>query len=158
MHDETGYLREVERLARAVVLAPGDERALDELAKALRHQHFDGDGCLDEERDRPVARLAGVRLLKPGQDDYAAQCAAFDVEPRPEGWALWYSWGTHGEPATMVVTAVAGTEGLLRAWAAGLDFLPTEPWPGQVVQVRTGWPGSMTLAPRTRRRFGLAGY
>jgi hypothetical protein len=63
-NDEVGYLRRIESLAREVVdcaanegwlsyaLDPGDatqlQRTVNELARNLRHVHYDGDGCLDQ--------------------------------------------------------------------------------------------------------------
>ncbi|MBV1851822.1 hypothetical protein [Catellatospora tritici] len=61
---ETDYLREIERLARAVVEEAGSEgwlafdpddessptplqRSVNELARSLRFTHFEDDGCLD---------------------------------------------------------------------------------------------------------------
>lgn len=62
---ETDYLRSIEQLAHEVVHQAGDkgegwlsfapdpveatplQRAVNNLARALRYRHFDGDGCLD---------------------------------------------------------------------------------------------------------------
>lgn len=59
---ELDYLRHVEQLANAVVDAAFDEgwyleaeetplqTAVNELGKRLRHVHYEGDGCLEEDR------------------------------------------------------------------------------------------------------------
>jgi hypothetical protein len=59
---ELAYLRNVERLANALCDAAADEdwyladggsplqEAVNELAKSLRHVHFEGDGCLADDR------------------------------------------------------------------------------------------------------------
>ncbi|MFD6552371.1 hypothetical protein, partial [Streptomyces sp. NPDC058398] len=73
---ELDHLREIERLAGVVVGAASAEcrlsyqpdaddatplrRAVNALARGLRHYHFPGDGCLDDEADRPELKLAGV--------------------------------------------------------------------------------------------------
>ncbi|MFF0690773.1 hypothetical protein ACFYUG_32235 [Streptomyces albogriseolus] len=74
------YLREIERLANRVSVEASNEgwlsfqadpdeatplqRSVNVLARALRHYHFEGDGCLEE--DRPLVRLVGASVLKPG--------------------------------------------------------------------------------------------
>jgi hypothetical protein len=66
--------------------------------------HFDGDGCVDPEL--PLLKLAGAILLKPdvvpkGIDGtYAEICARLGVNARSEGWAIWNTWATKGEPIT----------------------------------------------------------
>jgi hypothetical protein len=60
---EVEYLRKVERLAREVTARASDEgwltyaddgdhsqlqQAVNELARNIRHLHYEGDGCLDE--------------------------------------------------------------------------------------------------------------
>ncbi|MFE7563715.1 hypothetical protein [Kitasatospora sp. NPDC057500] len=173
--DESDYLREIERLARHVIAEVPDEglthgpdpqdatpfqRSLNALARAVRHYHFEGDGCMED--DRPLLRLAAAAVLKPDampagtDEDYGQMCARFGVEPRPEGWALWHTWGG-GEQVTMVVTAVATTEGLFRNWSLGREFDPVTPLPSQVALVHRGWSGPMTLAPRGARRVGCEG-
>ncbi|MFF5044542.1 hypothetical protein [Streptomyces nigra] len=113
---ELDHLREVERLARAVVAAAGGEgwlsyapdpddttglqRAVNALARSIRHYHFPGDGCAEED-ERPVLKLAGVAVLRPDAmptgwtETYEDGCGRLGVEPRPEGWALWNTWGDH---------------------------------------------------------------
>ncbi|UBU14104.1 hypothetical protein [Nonomuraea gerenzanensis] len=69
---ETEYLRHIELLARDVIDAAHEEgwltydrdatpatslhRAVNELARQIRHYHFSGDGCLED--DPPPMRLA----------------------------------------------------------------------------------------------------
>ncbi|MFF7216029.1 hypothetical protein ACFZAU_36755 [Streptomyces sp. NPDC008238] len=175
---ELDHLREVERLARAVVSAAGDEswlsylpepqdatalqRAVNALARSIRHYHFPGDGCVDDE-DRPDVRLVGVVILRPGAmpaewtETYDAACARLGVEARPEGWALWNTWSDGGMPATMVVSADDTTEGLLRNWSRGRAALPVLPLPSQVALVHQGWNAPMVLSPAAAHRTGLSG-
>jgi hypothetical protein len=63
-NDQVGYLHRVESLAHEVVDCAANEgwlsyapdpggatqlqRAVNELARNLRHVHYDGDGCLDQ--------------------------------------------------------------------------------------------------------------
>ncbi|MFF2354825.1 hypothetical protein ACFVVL_34305 [Kitasatospora sp. NPDC058115] len=173
--DELDYLREIERLAHDLCVEASAEdgidhaadpqdatpfrRSLNALARAVRSYHFEGDGCTD---DRPLLKLAAAAVLKPGampagaDEDYGQMCARFGVEPRPEGWALWHTWGG-GEQVTMVVSAVATTEGLFRNWSRGRELDPVTPLPSQVALVHRGWSGPMTFAPRGVRRVGVAG-
>lgn len=175
---EPEYLRQIEQLARNVVNAASEEgwltyndeptdatrlqRMVNKLALAIRHYHFAGDGCL-EEADRPEVRLVGVLLLRPEvmpaglNETYEQMCLRLGVEPRPEGWALWNTWGENGGPATMVVTDVAATEGLLANWTRGISTYPVTPLPSQIVLVRQGWVEPMTFSPRAVRHIGLAG-
>ncbi|MET9063014.1 hypothetical protein ABZX99_35010 [Streptomyces antibioticus] len=176
---EPDYLRELERLARAVTAAAAAEgtlthgpdpigatalhRAVNALARAVRHHHFPGDGCLPGEEDRPTVRLVGVVLLRPsampaGTDEsYGEACARLAVEPRSEGWALWNTWGDGGAPVTLVVTDVAATEALLAHWAHGGSAAPVTPLPSQIVAVRQGWTGPMTFSPQAARGLGVPG-
>ncbi|MFF7454437.1 hypothetical protein [Kitasatospora sp. NPDC008115] len=173
---ELDYLREIERLAHRLIVEASAEdrityepdppdatpfqRSLNALAQAVRCYHFEGDGCVDG--DRPLLRLAAAAVLKPDampagtDEDYEQMCARFGVEPRPEGWALWHTWGG-GEQVTMVVSAVATTEGLFRNWSLGRELDPVTPLPSQVALVHRGWSGPMTLAPRGVRRVGCEG-
>ena len=64
---EAEYLQTVERLAREVTARASDEgwlrygpddgdqsplqQAVNELARSIRHVHYEGDGCLDESDD-----------------------------------------------------------------------------------------------------------
>lgn len=149
------YLREIERLANRVraeasnegwlsFQADSDEatplqRSVNVLARALRHYHLGGDGCLDEER--PLVRLVGASVLKPAvmpagvEEAYEEVCARIGVDPRPEGWALWNTWSDGALKVTMVVSAVETTEGLFENWARGstrpgvTPALPNRPRP-----------------------------
>ncbi|WP_380280837.1 hypothetical protein [Kitasatospora purpeofusca] len=174
--DELDYLREIERLAHDVTVEASAEgrlsyapdppdatpfqHSVNALARAVRAYHFEGDGCVE---DRPLLELAAAAVLKPGavpaglDEDYEQACARFGVEPRPEGWALWHTWGKGGLQVTMVVSAVATTEGLFRNWALGREFDPVEPLPSQIALVHRGWSGPMTFAPRGVRRIGREG-
>lgn len=175
---ELDYLREIERLANRVRVEASDEgwlsfqadpeestplrRSVNALARALRSYHFEGDGCTEE--DRPLVRLVGASVLKPGvmpagvEEGYEEVCVRIGVEPRPEGWALWNTWSDGGElKVTMVVSAVETTEGLLENWSRGRAIDPVSPLPSQIALVRHGWIGPMTFSPRGVRRTGLGG-
>ncbi|GAA1963067.1 hypothetical protein [Kitasatospora viridis] len=174
---ELDYLREIERLAYRIGVEASNEgwlsfapdpadatalqRSVNALARATRHYHFEGDGCLEEER--PLVRLAGAGLFKPGvmpagvDESYEEACARIGVEARPQGWALWNTWDEDRRAVTMVVTAVETTEGLFRNWALGRALDPVVPLPSQVALVRTGWIGPITFSPRGVRRTGRGG-
>ncbi|MEU1196823.1 hypothetical protein ABZ446_11435 [Streptomyces sp. NPDC005813] len=176
---ELDHLREVERLANAVTNAAAAEgwlsfaperqeatslqRAVNQLARGLRHYHFPGDRCLDEDDDRPTVKLAGVVLLRPSamptgmEETYQEACARLGVEPRPEGWALWNTWGEGGIQVTMIVSAVDTTVGLLENWARSKIVYPVTPVPSQIVQIRQGWAGPMTFSPLGAKKLGLTG-
>ncbi|WP_299537940.1 hypothetical protein [uncultured Streptomyces sp.] len=171
------YLREIERLADRVRVEASREgwlalradpadatplrRSVNLLARALRHHHFEGDGCLEE--DRPFLRLVGASVWKPGtvpagvDGTYEEMCARLGVDPRPEGWALWNTWSDGDLKVTMVVSAVATTEGLFANWIRGRALDPVSPLPSQVALVRQGWIGPMTFSPRGVNRTGLGG-
>ncbi|MEV6194860.1 hypothetical protein AB0M19_20975 [Streptomyces sp. NPDC051920] len=177
---EFDHLREIERLAQAVTnaaaaegwlsFASGSEeatslqRAVNQLARGLRHYHFPGDGCLDEEEDRPTVKLAGVVVLRPSampagmEETYQEACARLGVEPRPEGWALWNTWSEDGVRVTMIVSAVDTTEGLLANWARGRAAYPVTPVPSQIVQIHQGWSGPMIFSPFGAKKLGLTGH
>ncbi|MGW1410854.1 hypothetical protein [Streptomyces sp. NPDC002403] len=172
---ELDYLREIERLANRVRVEASTEgwlslqadpeeatplqHSVNVLARALRHYHFEGDGCLEE--DRPLVRLVGASVLKPGtmpagmDDAYEEVCARLGVEPRSEGWALWNTWSDGDLKVTMVVSAVEATEGLFENWAHGRALDPVSPLPSQIVLVLQGWIGPMTFSPRGVSRTGL---
>ncbi|MFJ6426572.1 hypothetical protein [Streptomyces hydrogenans] len=175
---ELDYLREIERLAKAVTSAAADEhwyggdsegegllqRSVNALGRALLHYHFPLDGCLEEEAERPQVPLAAVALIRPeampiGTDEtYPHACARLGVEARPEGWALWETWVEGNAQVTMVVSAVDTTEGLLTNWAKGRNLLPVMPLPSQIAQVHAGWTGwASTFSPYGKRKLGLAG-
>lgn len=176
---EFEYLREVEARSRAVVDEAADEgwlayfeeveetnplrSAVNELARTLRHYHYQGDGCLDEEADRPRMRLVGVVLLRPKampfdmDDDYETACRRLNVDPRPEGWAVWNTWSKQGLPVSLVMTDLDGTEGLLINWAQGMSTYPVTPVPSQIVQVHQGWTAPMTVSPGVRTHLGVDG-
>jgi hypothetical protein len=97
-------------------------RAVNELARALAHWHFDGDGCLDP--DREMLPLGGAAVITPGQttaaqDTYDAGCERLGVVARDEGWALWHTWDDQGRPCTVVTTRPGhhpGPAGQLVPW------------------------------------------
>ncbi|MFG1810443.1 hypothetical protein [Streptomyces sp. NPDC049040] len=171
------YLLEIERLAHRVILEASGEgwlsyqqesesasplrRSVNALARALRCHHFDGDGCVEE--DRTVVRLAGATVLRPGtmpagvDESYEEVCARIGVEARPEGWALWNTWDEGGLQVAMVVSAVETTDGLFENWSRGRALDPVTPLPSQVALVRQGWIGPMTFSPRGVSRTGRGG-
>ncbi|MFJ8637427.1 hypothetical protein [Streptomyces sp. NPDC093568] len=174
---ETKHLKEIERLAREVQAAAlregwlsyapdpekatGLQRSVNALARALRHYHFPGDGCVEE--DRSLVELAGVLIIRPGimpselNETYEQACLRIGVEPREEGWALWNTWGKGQARITMVVSAVNTTEGLLANWSRGVDIHPVLPLPSQVALVQQGWAGPMTLSPLAAKKVGAPG-
>ncbi|GAA4180398.1 hypothetical protein GCM10022252_03180 [Streptosporangium oxazolinicum] len=166
------YLRHIEHLAREIVNTADNEgwltlatisdeatplqRAVIETARRLRHHHFDGDGCLDE--DLPLMKLAGVVILRPDalpvgmEESYSEICARLDVEARPEGWAIWNTWAKDGQSISIVLIDSSGTEGLLMNWAQGIEVYPVTPLPAQVVLTRQGWVTPMPLSPASARK------
>jgi hypothetical protein len=174
--DDHDYLHQVELLARDVVHAAAEEgwltvgpdppeattvhRAVNELARALKHWHFDGDGCLDP--DRPTLRLGGAAVITPGQsaaqqDNYRTGCTRLSVTDRPDGWALWHTWDDHRRPCTIVTTALDTTQALLDAWSHGRDVHPVKPRRAQIAAVVAGWVGPITLSPGHAANVGLGG-
>jgi hypothetical protein len=170
---EQDYLRQIELLARDVIGAALDEgwlsyqpspadatalqRAVDELARNLRHQHFTGDGCLPGER--PLLHLGGASLITPAQgDSYRSGCARLGVPERDEGWALWHTWDDKARAHTMVVTAVETTQALLDNWSQGRDVHPGQPERAQIAAVVRGWVGPITLSPSHATTIGLGGH
>lgn len=169
---EHDYLRQIELLACDVIHHAYDEgllaeetpeptgplhRALTELAHELRHFHFDGDGCLDD--DRPTLHLGGAALLNPGtaDGDYETACSRLGVEPRAEGWALWCTWDDDDHPHTIVTTARETTEELFTNWSRGLDVHPARPARAQIAAVVEGWIEPITLSPGQAKAIGLGG-
>ncbi|MGW2159603.1 hypothetical protein [Nonomuraea sp. NPDC001699] len=173
---EPEYLRHIEHLARELVNAALDEgrlvhggrvthltplqRVVGELAHQTRHHHFDGDGCLDPEL--PPMKLAGVVVLRPDavpvgmEGEYGEVCARLGVGPRPEGWAVWNAWAEDGQPVSIILVDLRGTEGLLMNWARGIEVHPVRPIPAQVVLTRQGWVKPMTLSPFSARELGVS--
>jgi hypothetical protein len=169
---EDDHLRQVDLLARDVADAANDEgwlsyapdpgdatplqRAVNELARALRHWHFQGDGCLPEER--PLLHLGGAALITPQMGEgYRAGCTRLGVAERAEGWALWHTWDEYARAHTMVVSAVETTQALLENWSRGLDVHPGQPRRSQVAAVARGWVGPITLSPSHATTIGLGG-
>jgi hypothetical protein len=168
--DEFDYLRRVEMLARELVERAHDEgwlsyagdpddatplqRMVNELARTLRHYHFEGDGCIDE---RPACRIGGAGLIRPDSDAYTEMCSRLGVEARAEGWALWHTWDNEQQAHTLVTTCIATTEGLLANWARGISVLPSKPDRAQVIAVVRGWTDPVVLFPDHARDVGLGG-
>jgi hypothetical protein len=173
---EHDYLRQIELLALDVVAAARDEgwqnddddppdatrmqRSVSELARNLRHHHFDADGCV--EQDRRMLHLGGAALFKPGetesqQDSYRVGGARLGVDARDEGWALWYTWDDQERAHTMVTTALETTRGLLDNWAQGRDVHPAQPRRSQIRAVIRGWVGPVILSPSHASTRGLGG-
>lgn len=169
--DERDYLRQVELLALDVVARARDEgwqtygddpaeatglqKTVNELARVLRHYHFKGDACLQD--DGPVLHLGGAALITPEQDWYRTGCTHLGVEERPEGWALWYTWNDRQQAYTMVTTALQTTRALLDNWARGRDVHPAQPPRSQVIAVVRRWIGPVTLSPSHADTVGLGG-
>lgn len=173
--NEYDYLRQIELLATDVVNHaqqegwlsyhpdPADatavQRAVNELARQLRHHHFPGDGCLEE--SAPL-RLAGASLLTPGSTDteqasYRKCCTSLGVQPRDDGWALWHTWGHQQRPHTVVTTALDTTHGLLDNWSRGHDVYPARPRRSQIAATVSGWTEPMILSPGYARMTNLGG-
>jgi len=170
------YLRQVELLARDVVHAALDDgsltygadpddasalqRAVHQLARHLRREHFTGDGCIED--DRPLQHLGGAAVISPSDDpeaqaNYLAGCSRLGVEARAEGWALWYTWDGDARAHTMVTTALDTTRGLLKSWSRGHDLQPAQPLRAQIAAVVRGWPGPVILSPSHATKIGLTG-
>ncbi|GAA4983777.1 hypothetical protein HD597_009495 [Nonomuraea thailandensis] len=172
---ETEYLRHIELLARDVIHAANEEgwltydreataatplhRAVNELARQIRHHHFSGDGCLED--DLPLMRLAGIVLLHPKaippdmEGTYEEICARLGVPPAADGWAVWNAWAHDRQPISIVLADTDGTEGILVNWAHGIEVYPAAPLPAQVVLTRQGWITPMTLSPLSARKLGV---
>jgi hypothetical protein len=155
---DVDYLRQIELLARAVVNVADDPVALPEaileLRGRIRYQHFVGDGCVD---DGPILHLGGAAIITPEIESYEHGCSRLGVDPRPEGWALWYTWDDRARAHTMVTTAFETTRGLLENWAQGRDVHPAQPDRAQIAAVVRGWPGPIVLSPGHSRHVGLHG-
>lgn len=165
------YLRQIEILAREVVDAASSEgwlsyqpdpaeatplqKAVNELARRIRHWHFQGDGCVD---DSPLLHLAGANLFRPDDDYYYAWgCARLGISERPEGWALWFTWDDKSRPSTLVTTALETTKALLENWARGIDVHPAQLSKSQIAAVHSGWIGPRVLSPSHADTRGLGG-
>jgi hypothetical protein len=167
-------LRHIEHLAREIVNAAhgegwvtyGDDpedvtplqRSVNEMARRIRHYHFDSDGCLDPEL--PILKLAGVVVLQPdavplGMDEtYDEICARLGVEPRPEGWTIWNTWAKDGHSISIILVDSDATEGMLMNWTRGIEIYPVTPLPAQVALTRQGWVAPMILSPFSARKLG----
>ncbi|MEW9530410.1 hypothetical protein [Microbispora sp. NPDC049125] len=172
---EPEYLRHIEHLTREIVNAAADEgwltygddpleftplqRAVNEVARHIRHYHFDGDGCIDPEL--PTMKLAGTVILQPQaipigmEGTYSQICARLGVEARPEGWAIWNTWATDGHPISIIMVDLEGTEGMLMNWTRGIEVYPATPLPAQMALTRQGWVTPMTLSPFSTRKLGI---
>ncbi|MFC0548899.1 hypothetical protein [Kutzneria chonburiensis] len=71
-------------------------------------------------------------------ETYEQMCRRLGVEPRPDGWALWNTWGENGQAATMIVTDVAPPKA---CWRTG----------------PVAWGEPMTFSPHATRHLGLTG-
>jgi hypothetical protein len=155
------YLRQIELLAGDVVdhardAPPGTplRQAVDELARRLRHEHFDGDGCVAD----ATVPIAGASLVGPDTPNYHQLCELLGVPARDEGWALWFTWDDDQRAHTMVSTLRDTTRALLDRWAAGHDHnLPGRPDRAQIAAVCRRWIGPMTRAPSNAAHHGLGG-
>lgn len=172
---EPEYLRHVEHLARKVVamakeegwLSHGDDPAeltplqqvISQLDDQIRHHHFAGDGCVDDS-ELPLMKLAGIVVLRPEAmpagmaGTYDEICARLGVDARPEGWAIWNTWAADGQPVSIVMVDLEGTEGVLMNWTRGIEVYPVTPLPAQVVLARQGWVTPMTLSRLSARKLG----
>jgi hypothetical protein len=171
---EADYLRQVELLARDIADRALDEgwlryapdpddatplqRAVNAMARQLRHYHFEDDGCADP--DAPFIALSGALLVVPSSalsgQDYADICARLGVPARPEGWALWHSRDGRGRRITMVTSKLAATEGMLLAWSKGRDVMPVRPVAAAIVATVSGWLGSAVRSPGYAAWAGIA--
>lgn len=171
---EAEYLRQVELLANDVANRALDEgwlsfapdpddatplqRAVNALARELRHYHFEDDGCVDP--DAPLINLAGALVIAPtsalGAQRYADICARLGVEARPQGWALWHSRDERGQRITLVTSKIETTEGMLLAWSKGRDLRPARPARAAVAATVTGWLGPAVRSPGYAARAGTA--
>lgn len=101
----------------------------------MRHHHYEGDGCLEE--GWPRISLGGAALITPESllgtnTTYQQVCQLLGVAPRPEGWALWYSWDNRQRAHTLVITRIGTTEGLLENWSRGISTNPAAPEPAHI--------------------------
>jgi hypothetical protein len=136
------------------------QRAVNAMARQLRHYHFEDDGCADPEA--PLLTLSGALLVAPSSalssQDYADICVRLGVPARAEGWALWHSLDGRGRRITMVTSKLAATEGMLLAWSKGRDVMPVRPVPAAVVATVSGWLGPAVRSPGYAAWAGIAEY
>lgn len=121
---DEGWLTHAPDPAQATAL----HRAVNDLARALAHRHFDGDGCL--EPDRQVLRLGGAAIITPGhttgtRNAYDAGCRRLGVAARDDG-----------------LGAVAH---------------PGRPRRAHIAAVLAGWVGPITFSPGHTAKAGLGG-
>ncbi|MEU5950615.1 hypothetical protein ABZ793_34445 [Micromonospora sp. NPDC047465] len=167
------YLREIELLANDVVDRALDEgwlsfdpdpddatplqRAVNALARQLRHYHFEDDGCVDP--DAQLVGLAGALLVRPttvlSEQEYTDICERLGVKARPQGWALWHTWDQKGREITMVTTRISTTEGMLLAWSKGRHMVPAKPPRAAVAATVRGWLGPAVRSPGYAAETGV---
>ncbi|MFC9978154.1 hypothetical protein ACFVH6_45345 [Spirillospora sp. NPDC127200] len=174
--DERDYLRRLELLARDLVSQAHDEgwlsyerdhddatplqRTINEIARSVRHYHFEGDGCLEE---RPSVGLGGAALIKPKtsaddvSDEYQELCERLGVAPRLQGWALWHTWDNKQRAHTIVTTCLTTTRGMLANWSRGISSYPARPDRTQIAAVTRGWIGPIIVSPNHAKDLGLDG-
>ncbi|MGC4854441.1 hypothetical protein ACLQ24_13840 [Micromonospora sp. DT4] len=171
---EAEYLRQIELLAHDVANRALDEgwlsfhpdpddatplqRAVNALARQLRHHHFDDDGCVDP--DAPLVGLAGALLVRPTrvmtEQEYIDICERLGVEARPQGWALWHTWDQQGRRITMVTTRISTTEGMLLTWSKGRHMMPVKPPRAAVAATVKGWLGPAVRSPGYAAETGVS--
>ncbi|WP_187398965.1 hypothetical protein [Micromonospora sp. WP24] len=170
---EAEYLRQIELLANDVANRALDEdwlsfdpdpddatplqRAVNALARQLRHHHFENDGCVDP--DTPLVGLAGALLVRPttalSKHEYVDICERLGVEARPQGWALWHTWDQKGRRITMVTTRISTTEGMLLVWSRGHHMVPAKPPRAAVAATVRGWLGPAVRSPGYAAETGV---
>ncbi|MFD9944877.1 hypothetical protein ACFWYW_39425 [Nonomuraea sp. NPDC059023] len=170
--DEWDYLRCLELLARELVAQANEEgwlsyepdpdgatslqRTINKIARSVRHYHFEGDGCLE---DQPTMSLGGAALITPEltTNGYNQLCQRLGVAARPEGWALWHTWDNEQRAHTLVTTRLATTHGMLANWSRGISTYPAAPDRAHIAAVVRGWTGPVILSPDHARDLGLGG-
>ncbi|MBB5075965.1 hypothetical protein [Nonomuraea endophytica] len=170
--DDWDYLRRLELLSRELITRALDEgwlsyapdpdeatplqRTINEIARSVRHYHFEGDGCLDE---RPILALGGAALItrEPQPGVYEPLCQSLGVDPRPEGWALWHTWDDRRRAHTLVTTRLATTQAMLANWSRGIATHPEAPNREHIAAVVRGWTGPIVLSPDHARNLDLGG-
>lgn len=92
-----------------------------------------------------VDPVIGALVIRPERmphvliDDYATVCRDLGVEPRPEGWALWFGVDASGATFTVFTRHVHPTEAALSQWRE--DCFSDLPVLGEddLVDLREGW-------------------